>query len=894
MDALSPTSDSGRDPFQLERLAEELAQRETTKPGATSPTLGEGEDAAHDLPAYVPLSHENPYLQAKGFSVEEFLLSRSYTSLPDLRSELRDYLADLKEELVKLINDDYEAFISLSTDLRDEGDRLERLKAPLGAIKSSILESKKELNLIQEDIQDKLQKRAKLREEKAILHLLLKISESITRIESLLLISAPADEVNGTSDGVSGSALAYNSQLGEVVDDRTQATQAKHLSRVTTEYTQLLYHASKAREDKCVFVDKMQWRIDRIQSTLSADLDHLFAATLKTLIDGKEETKLADMDRAKLLADLTECLRIYDTLGLWQDAEEILRTQVVREFVKKTIFPGTLTAPHSPIVPHTPFLSPAPAFPRTPFTPFTAFKPPSLDSGRSPSSPYAQMLNDRDDPLARLYSQILRFVERDLSRIMEIAEQVAIKSTTDARQDGLLSDTTQVMDRVREQGDEGFHIMANVVWAELGSSIMDELGNVIFASGRPNEFRQHYETSQAFIRSLEYLAPSIRAVDSMRAHPTYAAFQHRWQLPVYFQLRWKDIVSKLETSLAVTRIDPSLTADNPFLTSQATAVWTAISACWSADVYIPELSHRFWKLTLQIISRYRTWLGYVSAETAGSTSNSTLPPGVEKLNSSSSAHSRSSTPAPATEAQSPESIAADDAVLRQHATIISDIRNMRTTILSSWRQEISMMIPQSNDISDTSFSAEDALQDVLSSLSSVIPPLSNQVVRILTRRCCDALLPVRSIPSQFRAMSNKRMPAEASYFVTSILQPVKLFFGIGASDRPGAYLKDDYLEAYASEIFDSVSQRYIHYLTHMRKTEESLRRLKKGKKATFSLFGSSNSKEDDGKDEARIRAQMILDVEAFGKDGQSIGIKPERSEAFSSLTELVQTPLPED
>jgi conserved oligomeric Golgi complex subunit 2 len=121
-----------RDPFQLDRLAEELASREL------SPHL-DWSSAPHDLPVYVPLSHSNPYLAAPTFDVEDFLISRSHTSLPDLRSELRDYLSSLKEELVKLINDDYEAFISLSTDLRGEGTRLERLKYPLVMLKSEIL-----------------------------------------------------------------------------------------------------------------------------------------------------------------------------------------------------------------------------------------------------------------------------------------------------------------------------------------------------------------------------------------------------------------------------------------------------------------------------------------------------------------------------------------------------------------------------------------------------------------------------------------------------------------------------------------------------------------------------------------------------------------------------------
>jgi hypothetical protein len=38
----------------------------------------------------------------------------------------------------------------------------------------------------------------------------------------------------------------------------------------------------------------------------------------------------------------------------------------------------------------------------------------------------------------------------------------------------------------------------------------------------------------------------------------------------------------------------------PFATAQAAAVWAAITQCWSAEIYIPELGHRFWRFTLQV------------------------------------------------------------------------------------------------------------------------------------------------------------------------------------------------------------------------------------------------------------------------------------------------------
>jgi len=109
----SSSSNSFKDPFGLDRLADELATRELSKgPLATRRSTELLTEEFPDLPEHIPLSHTDKYLTAKAFNVEEFLLARSYTSLPDLRAELRQYLAELKEELVKLINDDYEAFIS--------------------------------------------------------------------------------------------------------------------------------------------------------------------------------------------------------------------------------------------------------------------------------------------------------------------------------------------------------------------------------------------------------------------------------------------------------------------------------------------------------------------------------------------------------------------------------------------------------------------------------------------------------------------------------------------------------------------------------------------------------------------------------------------------------------
>jgi hypothetical protein len=49
---------------------------------------------------------------------------------------------------------------------------------------------------------------------------------------------------------------------------------------------------------------------------------------------------------------------------------------------------------------------------------------------------------------------------------------------------------------------------------------------------------------------LELLSGSIRSIALIRETDVYQTFGKRWQLPIYFQLRWKEIVVPLEDALS--------------------------------------------------------------------------------------------------------------------------------------------------------------------------------------------------------------------------------------------------------------------------------------------------------------------------------------------------------
>lgn len=137
---------------------------------------------------------------------------------------------------------------------------------------------------------------------------------------------------------------------------------------------------------------------------------------------------------------------------------------------------------------------------------------------------------------------------------------------------------------------------------------------------------------------------------------------------------------------------------------------------------------------------------------------------------------------------------------------------MHDQVLTLWREQINAALPEPITPEDMDTSPErvslDALRHQLNSLREVSSRVERQVVALLSRRACDALSPVRSIPSQFRAMSSKRIPTESSYFVLLVMRPVKAFFGIGTASSAGARLQESFAKDAATEVFDSVCQRY--------------------------------------------------------------------------------------
>jgi hypothetical protein len=100
---------------------------------------------------------------------------------------------------------------------------------------------------------------------------------------------------------------------------------------------------------------------------------------------------------------------------------------------------------------------------------------------------HVQFLDESLGPLALLYNQIIKFVERDLKKLAESVEVICVKSGSKKPR---IPPPPAAPNAQGLQPRKWFDIMANVVWAEIGQAIMEELGPVVFAAGKTDEFRK--------------------------------------------------------------------------------------------------------------------------------------------------------------------------------------------------------------------------------------------------------------------------------------------------------------------------------------------------------------------------------------------------------------------
>lgn len=408
---------------------------------------------------------------------------------------------------------------------------------------------------------------------------------------------------------------------------------------------------------------------------------------------------------------------------------------------------------------------------------------------------------------------------------------------------------------------KGYNFIVNSFWTEVERRMETNMSS-IFAPGNPEAFYQKYKCTLEFLERIEQIIEDPTEIVAFKAHSQYKSFQVRWNLPVYFQIRFQEIGSNLEKAcsrdLEATKFAEQQISASQFNLVQFSIALTCISNCWQEGIYLPQLFHRFFKLTLQLLSRTTTWVDSAIAFNFHASTDSQTP----------------------------------SLKLKLLATLFSDISNLSkkipqivTLVLEKAPVSLALTPPQ----------LDEAFFDNRSTLTTKLNRLQTLIVQELVQASIPHIKQVSDIPRLYRK-TNRDVPSRCCQYMELLVQPSREF----RERYHGMVGGDERLKEFLANVFTFLTLNYYQavdeVLTSVQKTEESLRRLKNlrdrnANPTTAAAATSSMSTSTDRttmSDDDKIRLQLQVDVIHYVQEIESIGLARGEIEKLDELTQLVE------
>lgn len=391
------------------------------------------------------------------------------------------------------------------------------------------------------------------------------------------------------------------------------------------------------------------------------------------------------------------------------------------------------------------------------------------------------------------------------------------------------------------------------VWPQVERSISSSM-TAAFSPGIPDVFHQSLLAGYRIYAAIEAATSDPEYKNALRTSKATVDFWKHWNLPVYFQLRFQEITTAFDKCLAggPTSVKKSnayesvgsgngstLLRTDLYRATPTACLVASLRRCWSEDVFLPSLAHRFLRLSLQLLARYSTW---VRTGLAGEWSES-------------------------------------DAIPSGAARIFHDITVLRTRTPA---EMASVLRLRARDLdSEMLENLDSVFSSAVEAFAALLPELSRSIGDALVRACVENLQPLRGILATYR-MSSKQAPSTHSSFVPKILRPLKKFM----KDHE-AGLESNELNSIGKCVVEETTSEYFKMATDLlqrnKSSEATLRRLNIGRSGALANAGSGTSSVID-----KISTQLYLDVEKFSEEVRMLGISTETIESLGKLRDSVK------
>ncbi|KAJ5176813.1 uncharacterized protein N7482_002690 [Penicillium canariense] len=275
--------------------------------------FGDSDESASDfdedpsgLPFPEPLSRTS--FLAPDFDPAVFLssLTNRHQSLEDLRQELRSLEQLLNRELLDLVNENYQDFLSLGTALRGGEEKIEGVKVGLLSFQRDVQSIRDKVEARRQEVEGLLNEKRRLRTQADTGKDLLDYADRVEELEHRLIIAdkstslkdVPADDESDSESDLYGSGSDDSDE--EELQDGAAPVSLKRLERHVQKYVFLSAIAERVGENH-PFLIAQQPRVAKVRSTVLLDL--------KTALE--QASHAGDKRDARTMA----VLHLYDMMG---------------------------------------------------------------------------------------------------------------------------------------------------------------------------------------------------------------------------------------------------------------------------------------------------------------------------------------------------------------------------------------------------------------------------------------------------------------------------------------------------------------------------------------------------------------------------------------------------
>ncbi|KKK13077.1 hypothetical protein AOCH_006514 [Aspergillus ochraceoroseus] len=276
--------------------------------GDSDESASDLDDDTSGLPFPEPLSRAS--FLSPDFDPATYLssLTNRHQSLEDLRQELRDLDQLLSRELLDLVNENYQDFLSLGTALQGGEEKVEEVRVGLLAFQRDVQSIRDKVEERQKEVEQLLNEKKRLRANANIGRALLDFADRVDELEKRLMIGdhsahAPGEEKSTDLSDTDSDFLESDEETDDEDPQNGDAAALVSLKRLEHHIQKYIYltNLSSRIGDEHPFLKSQQQRMSGIRSALLLDLK-------KALEQAKQA---GDKQDTKTLA----VLRLYKFMG---------------------------------------------------------------------------------------------------------------------------------------------------------------------------------------------------------------------------------------------------------------------------------------------------------------------------------------------------------------------------------------------------------------------------------------------------------------------------------------------------------------------------------------------------------------------------------------------------